>query len=413
MISLGTTYNSAKPRNQGLRNLIYRFADCELDTARRCLMRAGQEIAVEPQVFDLLRLLAENPSRLVTKDEILEAVWGGRIVSESAMSARIAAARRAIGDDGKQQKIIRTLHGRGLELVMAVEREAIAGQQAADDSSVPRVRYTTSKRGHLLAYLQSGSGPPLFQLDGPALSKEKAWHIPILRDGYAAYRQGHTFLQMDWAGTGLSEAFDAALSVEENVEDMLAVADAAGFDRFALMSESGACLEAVTLAALHPERVSRLVVVGGYVEGRALRDVDGHAEILKAMIEAGWDQHQGGIATAFMTAYFPEGPSDGVRQMVGLMQNSASRAFTLSMRERSNNASTAHLLGQVHCPTLIVQGRNDSVHPLTQARKLAAGIADAELLVLESANHLPVPGHPTFDIYIKALREFFQAPDPG
>jgi pimeloyl-ACP methyl ester carboxylesterase len=143
-----------------------------------------------------------------------------------------------------------------------------------------------------------------------------------------------------------------------------------------------------------------------YAEGRELRDKEGRPEFLKTMMEAGWDQLEGGIATAFMTAYFPDGPAEAMPQMVGLMQQSASRAFTLSMRVRSNNASTTHLLGKVRCPTLIVQGRNDAVHPLVQAQKLAAGIPNAELLVLESANHLALPGHPSWDRFISALRTF-------
>jgi DNA-binding winged helix-turn-helix (wHTH) protein/pimeloyl-ACP methyl ester carboxylesterase len=395
--------------DQRFLSLFYRFGDCELDTASRGLKCAGLEVAIEPQVFDLLQLLAENPSRLVTKDEIIAAVWGGRVVSESAVSARIAAARRAIGDDGKQQKVIRTHHGRGLEMVAVVTVGVATDRLASEKLTTPKVRYTTSKRGHSLAYLVSGSGPPLFQLDGPPLSKEKAWHIPVLRDGYDAYRKGRTFVQLDWAGTGLSEALDEALSIEENVEDIAAVADAAGLDRFALMSESGACIEAVTFAAKYPERLTELVIVGGYAEGRQLRETEGRPEVLMAMMEAGWDQHGGGIATAFLTAYFPEGPAEGVRQVVGLMQESASQKFMLDHRERSNNASIIEVLNKVVCPTLIVQGRDDAIHPLVQAQKLAAGIHDSELLVLESANHLPLPGHPTFDVFISALRDFLDA----
>ncbi len=386
--------------------MIYRFADFELDTASQRLTRGEVEVSIEPQVFDLLQLLVQNPGRLVTRDEIVDEVWGGRIVSESAISARIASARKAVGDDGKRQEVIRTHHGRGLEMVAKVNTASADAPASNDPQDVPKVRYAVSVRGHSLAYLVSGSGPPLLQVDGPPLSKEKAWHLPVLRDRFLAYRQGRTYVQMDWAGTGLSEALDDALSVTENVQDMISVADAAGLEQFALMSESGACLEAVTLAAMHPDRVTRLVITGGYAEGRELREEKGRPEVLKTMMEAGWDDLEGGIATAFMTAYHPEGPPEAIPQMVGLMQQSASRAFTLSMRVRSNNASTTHLLDKVQCPTLIVQGRNDAVHPLDQARKLAAGIPNAELLVLESANHLPLPGHPTWDRYITALRAF-------
>ena len=101
--------------------MIYRFADSELDTERYELRRQGVLRPVEPQVFDLLRFLLENRDRTVTKDELYKAIWRGRIVSESALSSGIKAARQAVDDTGTDQKIIRTLHGRGFRFVAAVE----------------------------------------------------------------------------------------------------------------------------------------------------------------------------------------------------------------------------------------------------------------------------------------------------
>ena len=83
--------------------MIFAFSDCELDTGLHELRRSGTVCAVEPQVFDLLRHLIENRDRLVTRNELLEALWDGRIVSDWAVSSRIKAARQAIGDSGKKQ----------------------------------------------------------------------------------------------------------------------------------------------------------------------------------------------------------------------------------------------------------------------------------------------------------------------
>lgn len=106
--------------------LIYRFDRYELDAVRFELRADGRREHVEPQVLSLLLLLAENQDRLVSKDEIINKVWDGRIVSESAVAARIKAARKAIGDDGGQQKLIRTIHGKGFRFVgeARVERDA-------------------------------------------------------------------------------------------------------------------------------------------------------------------------------------------------------------------------------------------------------------------------------------------------
>ena len=95
----------------------YAFSDFSLNTAVRELHAQGQPVAIEPKVFDLLIFLIENNGRVVTKDEMIENVWDGRFVSDAALSSAVRALRRALGDDGKQQRVIRTVHGRGFRFV--------------------------------------------------------------------------------------------------------------------------------------------------------------------------------------------------------------------------------------------------------------------------------------------------------
>src|SRR5215475_15828984 len=98
----------------------FRFADCVLDSGRRELTRGSQAIAVGPQVFDLLAYLVRNRERVVSKDDLLDAVWGGRIVSESTMTSHINAVRKAIGDSGDAQRLVRTVARKGFRFVGAV-----------------------------------------------------------------------------------------------------------------------------------------------------------------------------------------------------------------------------------------------------------------------------------------------------
>ena len=126
--------------NGELGTVIFQFENYVLDNERRELRRAGELVALEPQVFDLLVHLVRNRERVVTKDELLETVWGGRIVSESALTTRINAARQALGDSGEKQRLIRTLLRRGFRFVATV-RETNAPREvskAADhnDASV-------------------------------------------------------------------------------------------------------------------------------------------------------------------------------------------------------------------------------------------------------------------------------------
>jgi adenylate cyclase len=103
--------------------LLYSFEDFSLDPSRRELRRAGSLIALQPQVFDLLEYLICHRERVASKDDLLAAVWNGRIVSESTLSTRINAARRALGDSGEEQRLIRTAHGKGIRFVGAVREQ--------------------------------------------------------------------------------------------------------------------------------------------------------------------------------------------------------------------------------------------------------------------------------------------------
>src|SRR5262245_58908869 len=114
-----------------------RFADCELDIAGYEVRRGGERRAVEPQVFELLAYLVRNAGRLVTNDELIAEVWGGRIVSDSALSGQIKAARHAIGDDGEQQRLIRTVHGRGFRFIGELKHaEQPQGEEGVEERTL-------------------------------------------------------------------------------------------------------------------------------------------------------------------------------------------------------------------------------------------------------------------------------------
>ena len=124
------------------------FADHTLDTDRRELRRSGAAIAVEPQVFELLTYLVQNRERVVSKDDLFASVWGGRIVADSTLASRINAARKAIGDSGGEQRLIRTIARKGIRFVGEVQfrpendvpaHEAAAPQPGSREPARPAV----------------------------------------------------------------------------------------------------------------------------------------------------------------------------------------------------------------------------------------------------------------------------------
>src|SRR5690242_2269891 len=110
--------------------LQFLFADHTLDASRRELRRGGEAVAVEPQVFDLLSYLVENRHRVVSKDDLIAAVWRGRIVSDSTLTSRINAVRKAVGDSGEDQRLIRTIARKGLRFVGEVRTQSSADEPA-------------------------------------------------------------------------------------------------------------------------------------------------------------------------------------------------------------------------------------------------------------------------------------------
>lgn len=402
--------------------MVLTFAEYSLDVSRRLLTRAGETVPVEPQVFDLIRLLAENPDRVVTRDEIIDTVWLGRIVSESAVSARIAAARKALGDDGKRQAVIRTVARRGLQMVADVTRRAAISdaqsyvQEAADSvasepeapASTQRIRYVRLPTGHSMAYTIMGSGPPVI-LSGQGRSDlEAEWQLHFERHRFEALSQRNTLIRFDPIGTGQSDPSEDRMEIQQQALDMGHLADALGLDRFAFYSQSGGCNAALYYAAENPDRITRLAMMGSYRDGRSLRDPDGpnRPEALRTMLEGDRLEQDNAFFEAVLFTYQPEGPLEAVRAYARIMQSSTSREAELRHRDIINHHSSKSYLGRIACPTLILHSRHDAVHPLSEARKLAAGIPNAELVVLECANHIPWQGNAAYEGYLATLTDF-------
>ncbi|MEX0329179.1 MAG: winged helix-turn-helix domain-containing protein [Ruegeria sp.] len=384
----------------------YEFADCVLDADRHELLRGGQTVPVEPQVFDLLELLAQSPGKLVTRDEVIERVWNGRFVSDSTISARIAAARKAVGDDGKAQRIIRTIVRRGLQLAVSVSTD---GDTAITDSKRnQQLRFAPGGDGRVVPYTVFGDGPPLLRIGSVIHDLEAEWRLPSERTRLTDLANRFRLLRYN-KDHNASCNEDHQAVFDHRINEILTVTKAAGFDRFSILGEFSGAFPALHFANQHPDRVEKLVIVGGWAQGRDHRPDTKEPDSIRTLIAEGWQTPGGGYAIGSTLSYFPDGPLDDVRSMVTEMQALYSREQKLQYRDIGNSMSAMHLLPQVKCPTLILHGRRTAVHPLEEARKLAAGIPDASLVVLETANQIPLPGNDAYPTYLQAIDSFLNA----
>lgn len=193
--------------------MIYRFDDFELDTGQVELRRAGARVAVEPQVFALMTLLVEQRERMVPKDEIIEAVWDGRIISDSALSSRIKFARQALGDDGSAQRWIRTIHGQGFRFVGEVTiDEAVAPAPALSMPAHERVAEVMARpMVVVLPFDQEVPDPyDAYFVDGLAedlMSELASWRLFPIVSRHAAFDPTHRGLPIDQRARALGARY--------------------------------------------------------------------------------------------------------------------------------------------------------------------------------------------------------------
>ncbi len=393
--------------------MIFTFGECILDTDSHVLTRDGEVISVEPQVFDLLCLLAENAGNLVAKDQLIDSVWQGRIVSEATISARINAARKAVGDNGKDQAIIRTIPRRGFKLVAPLEGIAAPTGEARDPAAKAvrqTIRYTMAPDGTNLAWASAGSGAPVLFGMHHLSHLERDWASDLLKSGFEKLAQSHTLIRYDVRGAGLSDPIRDNDTIDQHVADMIAVADAAGLERFPVVGILQNAAVAIRVAATYPERVSRLVIQNGYARGRARRAEapaePEHDPFIALLNSGGWGDAGNGFMRGWATMVMPEMTPDEITELIHLIANCGATADALAQRNVIDQLDVTADLSHVTCPTLVIHARGCTIHPVSEGRRLAAGIAGAEFLEADSSNSFYVTGDPAHKQVVDATLEF-------
>jgi pimeloyl-ACP methyl ester carboxylesterase len=396
--------------------VLFHFGEYALDTDRRELARRGDLVAVEPQVFDLLVYLIRNRERVVSKDDLLAGVWGGRIVSESTLTSRINAARRAVGDSGAEQTMIRTVARKGLRFVGAVSESAgrTPERVAAGAGRVPhdlrqQVQFCTASDGVRIAYSAVGDGPPLVKAANWLNHLEYDWQSPIWSHLLHALAAEYRLIRYDERGNGLSDRDVADISFEAFVRDLESVVAAGGLERFPLLGISQGCAVSIAYAVRHPERVSRLVLFGGYARGRRKRGSQkeiAQADALETLVRLGWGQENPAFRQIFTSQFIPGGSAEQMRWLNDLQRNTTSPGNAARIRRTMNNIDVTDLLPCVSVPALVLHCRGDAAVPFEEGRLMAAGIPDSRFVALEGCNHMILEGDPARQRFLDEMRGF-------
>ncbi|MGH6788080.1 MAG: alpha/beta fold hydrolase [Pseudolabrys sp.] len=392
--------------------MLFLFKDFALDNERRELRSRGKLVAVEPQVFDLLFYLIQNRDRVISKDDMIASVWGGRVVSDSTLDSRINAVRKAIGDSGEQQEFIRTIARKGIRFVGAVQqkqeppdaepaRPAIAHKQ--------EISFCRSDEKINIAYAAVGSGPVLLKTANWLTHLEYDWESPVWLPLLQQLAQKNRLIRYDSRGNGLSDRTVDDISFASFARDFDAVVGASKAERFAVLGISQGAAIAIDYAVRHPDRVTKLVLHGGYAIGRNRRgsaEETDKAHVFLSMMRQGWGDEHSAFMRAFVSVFIPNGSPEQIKWLADLQRITTTAENAIRIRNACDDIDVAGLLPRVSVPTLVLHSRHDNVVPLEQGRLLATSIPNARFVTLDSDNHVLLPGEPAWSKFMSEIEAF-------
>jgi pimeloyl-ACP methyl ester carboxylesterase/DNA-binding winged helix-turn-helix (wHTH) protein len=403
--------------------MLLRFGSCELDSERRELRRATTLVHVQPQVFDLLVYLITHRERVVSRDEMVEAVWEGRAVSDVTLNSRINAVRHAIGDDGKGQALVRTVPRRGFRFVGDLVEGITASNVAAEagmsempaktntNSVAPSqdITFCHSSDGISLAVATCGGGFPIVKTGTWLTHVQHDWDSPIWSPLFHRLAERFRLVRYDPRGCGLSGRDTALISFDGFVRDLEVVTDALRLERFALLGISQGAAVAIAYAARNPDRVSHLVLSGGFALGWNRRGSD--AEIatraaLLTLIAQGWGQDNPAFRQVFTARLWPDATAEQLRSFDELQRLSASPENAERVQTVVGDIDVVSLLPSIKAPTLVLHSRGDATVPRELGLLMAQQIPGARFVELESRNHFPLPHEAAWKAYVEEIVRF-------
>ena len=272
------------------------------------------------------------------------------------------------------------------------------------------IRFCTAPDGVQLAYSMIGEGPPLMKTGNWMTHLEFDLESPIWRHLYRELARDHTLIRYDARGNGLSDRTVDDISLAASLRDLEAVVDAAGITRFALFGISQGCAVSIAYAVRNPERVSHLILYGGYAVGwnkraRTAAEKEEDAAML-TLLRVGWGKENPAFRQLFTSQFVPGGTKEQADWFNELQRITVSSETAARIVTASGEVDVTALLPQVRVPTLVLHARDDARVPFEAGRRMAAGIPGARFVALPGRNHLFLETEPAFGQFLEHTRAF-------
>jgi pimeloyl-ACP methyl ester carboxylesterase/DNA-binding CsgD family transcriptional regulator len=274
------------------------------------------------------------------------------------------------------------------------------------------IRFCTAADGVRLAYAAVGRGPPLVKAANWLTHVEFDWQTPLWRSWIDALAEKHTYIRYDTRGCGLSDREPAEVSFESWVRDLETVVDACQLERFALLGMSQGAATAIAYAVRHPERVSHLILYGGFARGRLKRGLGDKAieELLLycKLAQIGWGTDDAAFRQFFTSQFMPDGTAEQFAAFNELQRVSASAEQAVKSFQVASQVDVSEAAPRVACPTLVVHARGDRRVPFEEGRLMASLIPNARFVPLESRNHVLFENESAFRLFREELDAFLR-----
>ncbi|MDF3810410.1 MULTISPECIES: alpha/beta hydrolase [Rhodopseudomonas] len=300
-------------------------------------------------------------------------------------------------------------------------RRKASDQSAISSASEPAppslrqtVRTCTTQDGVRIAYASVGSGPPLVKAANWLNHLEFDLESPVYRHWIEALSRDHTYLRYDERGTGLSDWDVFDFSFDALLRDLETVVEAARLDRFVLLGASQGCAISIAYAVKHPERVSHLVLYGGYAKGWIHLDdpaEKARRQALATLVLEGWGQENPVFRQIFTSLLIPGANDEQIRWFNDLQKLTTSPENAHKLVQEFGAIDVRHLLKDVRVPTLVLHARQDARVKFTEGQELAAGIKGARFVPLDSRNHVILENEPAWSVFVSAVRAFLAGSD--
>lgn len=272
------------------------------------------------------------------------------------------------------------------------------------------VRFCTAPDGTRIALASIGSGPPLVRAAHWLSHVEHDLASPVWRPWLRELSRHHTYIRYDQRGCGLSDRAFAGLSLDVWVRDLETVVDHLGLERFPLLGMSQGGAVAIAYARRHPERVSRLLLVGAYARGTMRRAETARerleAETMVNLIRVGWGSDNEAFRQVFTNQFIPGGTQEQLHWWTELQALTASAEGAARTLEAFHDVDVTELARGLDVPTLVMHARQDASVSFDAGRQLAALIPGARFVALETANHVVLEGEPAWQPFLDEVRAF-------